>query len=142
MRYLREKRLLFGSLSLHLGEDLDLDNFSALGGDVGLRGYPRDFLNAETTALLTVEQRFYTDYYPFRLLRVGAAIFADVARAWGEDAIGVREDEVLANVGFGLRLGSTRSSSNRVFHVDIAFPLTANDNIDKVQIQFSGQRRF
>lgn len=137
-----EKRLLFGSLSLHLGEDLDLDNFSALGGDVGLRGYPRDFLNAETTALLTVEQRFYTDYYPFRLLRVGAAIFADVARAWGEDAIGVREDEVLANVGFGLRLGSTRSSSNRVFHVDIAFPLTANDNIDKVQIQFSGQRRF
>jgi len=30
--------------------------------------------------LLTVEQRFYTDWYPFRLARIGAAVFGDVGR--------------------------------------------------------------
>lgn len=137
-----DKRVLFGALNLRVGQSLDLDNFASLGGDAGLRGYPQNFLNAETTALLTIEQRFYTEYYPLRLLRVGGAIFADIARGWGPDPIGLEQDEVLANVGFGLRLGSPRSSSNRVFHLDIAFPLTANDDLDSVQIQFSSQRRF
>jgi hypothetical protein len=30
--------------------------------------------------LLTFEQRFYTDWYPFRLARFGAAVFGDVGR--------------------------------------------------------------
>lgn len=137
-----ENRVLFGALNFRVGQSLDLDNFASLGGDVGLRGYPQNFLNAETTALVTVEQRFYTDYYPLRLFRVGMAVFADIARGWGPDPIGAEDNEVLANVGLGLRLGSTRSSSNRVFHLDIAFPLTANEELDSVQVQFSAQRRF
>jgi hypothetical protein len=40
--------------------------------------------------LLTVEQRFYTDWYPFRLARFSAAVFGDVGRTWGHRVIGKR----------------------------------------------------
>ena len=42
-----------------------------LGGDNGLRGYPLRYEAGTSRALLTVEQRVFTDWYPFRLVRVG-----------------------------------------------------------------------
>ena len=74
-------------------------------------------------ALLTVEQRFYTDWYPFRLVRVGGAIFADVGRTWGSGVIGNSDPGLLRDVGFGFRLGNTRSGLGNVLHIDFAFPL-------------------
>jgi hypothetical protein len=50
---------------------------------IGLRGYPLRYESGTSRGLLTVEQRFYTDWYPFRLVRFGAAIFGDVGRTWG-----------------------------------------------------------
>lgn len=54
-----------------------------LGGDNGLRGYPLRFQSGTRRVLLTAEQRFYTDWYPWRLFRVGGAAFVDAGRAWG-----------------------------------------------------------
>ncbi len=54
-----------------------------LGGDNGLRGYPLRYQGGTRRALLTVEERFYTDLYLWRLFRVGGAAFVDVGRAWG-----------------------------------------------------------
>jgi hypothetical protein len=50
-----------------------------LGGDNGLRGYPLRYRPA-SGALLSVEERFFTDFYPWRLFRVGYAAFFDVGR--------------------------------------------------------------
>lgn len=136
------KRVFYARLSGVAGHELDLDQLLEFGGDSGLRGYPRAFGNGDSRALLTIEQRFYTDWYPFRLFRVGAAAFVDVGRVWGEDATGFQDDRVLADAGIGLRLSSTRGNSNRVFHIDLAFPLRSDPNVDSVQLLVEAKRSF
>ncbi len=40
------------------------------------------------------------------------------------------EDDYLANIGFGIRLASTKADAGRVIHIDFAFPLTNRDDPD------------
>jgi outer membrane protein assembly factor BamA len=113
-----------------------------LGGDNGLRGYPLRYQAGTARALLTLEQRFYTDWYPFRLFHVGAAAFFDMGRTWGTDVTGAGSLGLLKDVGVGLRLGSSRSSFGNVLHVDLAFPLDGTDDIDHVQLLVQTKRSF
>ena len=94
-----------------------------LGGDNGMRGYPLRYESGTSRGILTVEQRVFTDWYPFRLVRFGAAVFADVGRTWGSGSVGNSDPGLLRDVGLGLRLGNTRSGLGNVLHVDFAFPL-------------------
>ena len=144
-RYYRtqsEKRLFFTSVSATAGQELDLDNPVRLGGDTGLRGYPLRYQNGESKLLVTVEQRYFTDWYPLRLVRVGAAIFADAGRVWGPNPLAEERMDWLADVGFGLRLALTRSASRKVIHVDVAFPLGGDTTIDDVQFLLESRRSF
>jgi len=122
--------LLYAGISGTVTDALDPDMQLLLGGDNGLRGYPLRFESGTSRALLTVEQRFFTDWYPFRLARVGGAVFADVGRTWGSGVIGNSDPGLLKDVGFGLRLGNTRTGLGNVLHIDFAFPL---DNIAGIQ---------
>jgi outer membrane protein assembly factor BamA len=128
-----ERRSFFAELSGTLGESLDLDNPVEIGGDSGLRGYPLRYQAGESKVLATIEQRYYTDWYPFRLFRVGGAIFADAGRVWGENPLGPDRREWLTDVGFGLRLAVTRVTT-KVIHIDLAFPLSDDSDIDSVQL--------
>jgi hypothetical protein len=80
---------------------LDPDMQLLLGGDNGLRGYPLRYESGTSRALFTVEQRVFTDWFPFRLVRVGGAVFADVGRTWGTGVIGNSDPGLLQ--GRGLR---------------------------------------
>ncbi len=113
---------------------LDPDTQLTIGGDSGLRGYPLRYEAGSSRALLTIEQRFYTDWYPFRLVRVGGAFFADAGRAWGRAVVGTNAPGMLEDVGFGLRFGNTRSGLGNVLHVDFAFPLNAPAGISGFQV--------
>lgn len=119
----RQDWLLYIALSATVTDALDPDMQLLLGGDNGLRGYPLRYEAGTSRGLFTVEQRVFTDWYPFRLVRVGAAIFADVGRTWGSGVVGNSDPGLLKDVGFGLRLGNTRSGLGNVLHVDLAFPL-------------------
>jgi hemolysin activation/secretion protein len=113
-----------------------------LGGDTGLRGYPLNYQSGERRALLTLEERLYTDWYPYRLFRIGGAIFTDVGRAWhgtGEVSAGER---ALSDVGFGLRVADARSAIGTTLHIDLAFPLNARDQVKSVQLLFKTQMSF
>jgi hypothetical protein len=66
------------------GWQLDLDNQTLLGGDNGLRGYPLRYQDGTERAQMTVEQRYFTDWYPFRLFRVSGAVFFDAGRVSGD----------------------------------------------------------
>ncbi|RZV35885.1 MAG: hypothetical protein EX272_09800, partial [Chromatiales bacterium] len=61
-----EKHLFFALLSGTAGHALDLDNPVEIGGKTGLRGYPLRYQVGDSKLLATVEQRFFTDWYPFR----------------------------------------------------------------------------
>lgn len=113
-----------------------------LGGDNGMRGYPLRYQSGDRRALLTLEQRVYTDWYPFRLVRIGGAVFYDFGRAWG----GGFENQVnpgwLRDFGFGLRLTSDRSAKGSVLHLDVAFPVDAPDDIKKAQVLIKTYANF
>ncbi len=137
-----EKRLFFMSLSGVAGHDLDLDNPVQLGGQSGLRGYPLRYQTGDSKMLFTVEKRYFTDWYPWRLFRVGGAVFFDVGRIWGDNPIGEPNLGWLKDVGFGLRFAPTRFSTNKVAHLDFAFPLDGDPSIDSVQILLRAKRSF
>ncbi|MEO8009959.1 MAG: hypothetical protein ABI728_15755, partial [Betaproteobacteria bacterium] len=85
-----------------------------LGGDNGLRGYPLRYQSGEQLALFTVEERVYTDWYPFRLFRVGGAVFYDIGRAWGGPFQNAVNAGWLSDAGFGLRILSDRAAFGNV----------------------------
>ena len=132
----------FADLSGTVTEQLDQDQQLTLGGDTGLRGYPFAYQAGTAKALLTLEQRYYTNWYPFRLFHVGAAAFFDMGRTWGTDVTGQESDGLLKDVGIGLRLGSSRSSFGNVIHIDLAFPLDGGDDIDSVQLLVQTKASF
>ena len=111
--------------------NLDPEQQILLGGDSGLRGYPQRFQTGDRRFLVTLEQRFYTNFEPFQLVNVGAAVFFDAGRAWFAGMDG--DLGVLKDVGFGLRLSPSRSGRGTLVHVDVAFPLDGPSSIDSVQ---------
>jgi hypothetical protein len=137
-----EKNTFFTSVAATYGHDLDLDNPVELGGDSGLRGYPLRYQAGDSSFLLSVEQRYFWDWYPFRLFRVGGAIFADVGRTWGDHPLGGAELGWLKDVGLGLRFAPTRTGSRKIVHFDIAFPLDGDPSIDDVQILLESKTSF
>ena len=128
-----ERHLLTVSLSALITDDLDLEKQVLLGGDNGLRGYPIRYQSGESRTILNVEQRFFTDFYPWRLFRVGYAVYADAGRIGGRDPRATPSLGTLYDVGVGLRLTSPRASGRNVVHIDLAFPLNGDPTIDKVQ---------
>jgi len=137
-----EKRTFVATLGATYGDNLDLDNPVELGGDTGLRGYPLRYQSGDSKALLTLEQRYFTDWYPWRLFRVGGAVFADVGRTWGDNRLGGESLGWLRDVGIGLRFASTRSGSRSMVHFDIAFPLDGDESIDSVQFLLESKTGF
>ena len=137
-----EDCLLYAAMAATVTDSLDPDAQLLLGGDNGLRGYPLRYESGTSRALVTVEQRFFTDWYPFRLTRVGAAVFADAGRTWGSGVIGNSDPGLLRDVGFGLRLGNTRTGLGNVLHVDLAFPLSNIAGIQKFQFLVQTFQRF
>ncbi|MBV8909378.1 MAG: hypothetical protein JOZ89_01320 [Gammaproteobacteria bacterium] len=134
--------LFFTTLYATKGWRLDLDDQILLGGDSGLRGYPLRYQDGTGRALWTLEQRYFTDWYPFRLFRVGGAIFFDVGRTWGRAPLASPNYGALKDVGFGGRFGNSRSGLGNVVHVDVAFPMGAPIGISKVQFLVKTEAGF
>lgn len=128
-----EQLLFYAGVDAASGRNLDLDNQILLGGDSGLRGYPLRYQDGTSRALVTLEERYFTNWYPFRLFRVGGAAFLDVGRTWGTAALATPGLGILRDLGVGLRFGNSRSGLGNIIHVDLAFPLDGDPTIKKVQ---------
>ena len=144
-RYYRRQRsnlLFYADARAAVAQALDLDHQLLLGGDNGLRGYPLRYQSGTASTLLTVEERYFTDWQPFHLFHVGAAVFADAGRTWGRDGAGETPLGWLSDVGVGLRIGNTRTGLGNVLHIDIAVPLVTQPGIDSVQLIVETRRSF
>jgi len=137
-----EHWLFFTALEGTKGWRLDLENQILLGGDNGLRGYPLRYQDGTARALWTLEQRYFTDWYPFRLFRVGAAVFFDSGRTWGSAPLAAPSLGLLKDAGFGLRFGNARSGLGNVVHVDLAFPFNGDNSIQRVQFLVQTEQHF
>jgi hypothetical protein len=134
--------LFFSSLRGTGAHKLDLENQILLGGDNGLRGYPLRYQDGTSRALATVEERYFTNWFPFRLVRLGAAVFADAGRTWGNQPLAQPSLGILEDVGVGLRFGMARSGFGNVIHVDVAFPLNTRPGVDAAQFLIQTQASF
>ncbi|HET7607167.1 MAG TPA: BamA/TamA family outer membrane protein, partial [Gammaproteobacteria bacterium] len=136
------RHLFSVSLDALATDELDPETQVLLGGDNGLRGYPIRYQAGENSVVLNIEQRFFTDFYPWRLIRVGWAVFADIGKVTGRDPRATEPLGTLYDVGAGLRLSSPRAAGRQVLHVDLAFPLKRHPDIDSVQFVIETKRSF
>lgn len=137
-----EHQTFFASMTGTLTEELDPDRQLLLGGEEGLRGYPLRYQTGTAAALLTLEHRVFTDWYPFRLFNVGAAAFLDSGRTWGPTLGGERPAGWLNDVGIGLRLGNSRSGIGSMVHVDLVYALDPVPGRDRFNIVVETRRGF
>ena len=119
-------------------DNLFAENRQYLGGDTGLRGYPLRYLQGENKFLLTVEQRYFYNWYPLKTFQFASAIFVDTGAAWNRDL----GNNHVTDIGVGFRLVPTRTSSGRVLHLDIAMPLNDRDIVGNWQIQLRTKQSF
>ncbi len=110
-----------------------------LGAQTGARAFDNRFLVGDRRLVVSVEERLYTDIHLFNLIRVGAAVFADAGRTWADDGNTGTAGDWLTDVGFGLRLASSKAASDRVAHLDFAFPLSNRNDpaVDTMLINFT-----
>ena len=125
--------LFFASVSLDTLKNPDPTDALLLGGDNGLRGYPLRYQSGERRALVTLEERVYTDLYIARLFRIGWAAFYDAGRAWRGPNVNTANPGWLQDAGLGLRVFNVRSAFSNVLHFDLAFPLDADAKVKRVQ---------
>lgn len=137
-----ERALFYAAVQGAGGHNLDLDNQILLGGDSGLRGYPLRYQAGTGEALMTLEQRYFTDWYPFRLWRVGGAAFFDAGRTWGSVPLAQPSLGLLKDVGVGLRFGNSRSGLGNITHVDLATPLDRRAGVKGLQFLVQTQQSF
>ena len=97
-----------------------------LGGETGLRGYPKAYSFGTTSLIFQAEKRLHFDWYPLHLAKFGAVLFSDVGTTWGGEEH--NNGELLADIGIGLRMIPTRSSSAKTIQIDLAFPLSNSKN--------------
>lgn len=137
-----EKRRWYLGFRYDIGQDLAQYEELTVGDITGLRGYPTDYQRGDERYVLTIERRYFTDIHIFNLLRVGAVMFFDMGKAWGIDQYGY--SPLLSDVGFGLRLSSSKVRIGNVIHVDVAMPTSARnaEGVGEYQLTIGAQSRF
>lgn len=138
--FLNDKNRYYFRFRYDIGQDLPQHEQLTAGDTTGLRGYPTDYQRGEKRYVLNLERRYFSDFHVFNLLRMGGVIFFDAGKAWGAENSG--ETPLLANVGFGLRLSSSKVRVGNVVHIDVAAPLVKRDGASEVQLLLGAQQRF
>lgn len=139
---LTDRQSLYAQLVGTATHELDEERQLLLGGEEGLRGYPLRFQGGTSSALFTVEHRVFTDWYPFRLVRFGTAVFFDAGRTWGPSFVGTEPYGLLKDVGFGLRFGNVRTGLGNVLHVDFSYALDPQPGVERFEITVETRARF
>jgi hemolysin activation/secretion protein len=126
----RKKRSFFAQFNTVWTHNLNSNEQIVLGGATGVRGFDNRMQVGDRRMVLTLEERQYTDYHVLNLAYLGFAVFVDLGRAWEPDVDDGLKNKLLADIGFGLRLASSKTDGGRVIHIDFAFPMTNRNEPD------------
>jgi len=125
-------------VSVKASDNLKFNKQILLGADTGLRGYPIAYQTGNKSLLLQAEKRIHFKKYPLHLMKFGAVFFTDMGTSWGKG----NDPKLLADIGVGLRLIPTRSSTGKVLHIDLSIPLVDRDKVDKLQFSIKTSTTF
>jgi hypothetical protein len=93
-----------------------------LGGDLGVRGYPRTRFPGGRRLLLSLEDRLTFDGPLRNVMDLGATAFFDLGRVWPGDAPYGIDSGWRAAAGLGLR-NAFPSGGRRTYRIDLALPI-------------------
>ena len=120
-----------------------IDKPVSIGGETGLRGFPLQYQHGEHSVKFTSEIRYYPQINIFKLFDLAGAAFFDSGKAFGDTLIDNIENNWLYSAGIGARFYSPHSSkAHQMIHVDLAFPLSDNPDINSVEIRFQVKQTF
>jgi hypothetical protein len=120
-----------------------LDKPISIGGNSGLRGFPLQYQHGEHSVKFTSEIRYYPNINIFKLADLAGAVFFDGGKAFGDSLVENIENNWLYSAGIGARLYSPHSSQgHQMIHIDLAFPISENPDIDSVEIRFQVKQAF
>lgn len=119
-KLLPQQTLAF-NFELDYSEDLEVSRQFLLGGDSGLRGYPAREFSGDKRLLINFEDRIFSSVN-ILTVALGGVLFLDMGNVWpaGEQ---IDLADLNYSVGFGLRLGYTKSPNSRVGRIDFGWPL-------------------
>lgn len=128
------KHTFMTSMSVEYGQDLDKDRELLLGAENGLRGYKDRFFTGDKRFLLNIEDRIHMIEDIYKLISLGAVVFADVGGATDDAFSELFADRIYSDIGIGFRLYFPRSTGGGIVRVDLAFPLR--------EVEEDGVKRF
>lgn len=97
-----------------------------LGGENGLKGFANGTQRGDRRVRSLLEYRRMLPWVPMQLARLGWSVFHEAGRAWDSG----QEETWLQNVGAGLVIAPTRSSSANLFRAELVAPLNPEKNSD------------
>ena len=121
-----------------IANNLTLTEQLVLGGETGLRAYPNAYQTGNKSILFQAEKRVHFDWYPLHLVKFAAVLFADAGTAWGDG----NNAKMMADIGVGLRLFPTRSSTGKTVHINLAMPLVDRNKVKKYQFSIGTSQTF
>jgi len=122
------------------GQNLDAENFLTLGGKSGLRGFKIDAFTGNHSMLTNIEYRAVHPRELFNLIHLGGAAFFDIGGVgsnWHSTINSTRSD-----IGIGLRIIPSRSSSGAPWRLDVARQISAGSNKKGWVISLFGGHAF
>src|SRR5690606_3248891 len=94
----------------------------SLGGDAGLRGFPRHVDPGGRRVVASIEHRRYLGWPLPDLFDLGGVAFIDAGKIWPGDVPFGIESPVRATAGVGLR-AAFPAGSRQTFRADVGIPL-------------------
>lgn len=139
---LTPKWTLYQRLQLASSKNNYLDQPFSLGDSTGIRGYPDGYQQGDQQWQLTGEVRNYPNINLYQLAELGWAVFADIGRAFGDNADTNVIKGAIGSIGIGARIYSSRSSYGNVAHIDLSVPLNKGPGLDNWEWRFEVRNRF
>ncbi|MFQ5605090.1 MAG: BamA/TamA family outer membrane protein [bacterium] len=107
--------------------DFEVPRPFLLGGDSGLRGFPAREFTGDKRMLFNFEDRLFSSLN-ILTVALGGVLFFDAGHVWSEEQ-SVNLRDLNYSVGFGLRLGYTKSPRSRVGRIDFGWPLKGGSGL-------------
>jgi len=113
---------LIAHLEFNNAKNLDKEKQIILGGTTGLRGYKANSFTGGRSILLNLEDRFFYDREFLHLIYLGGVAFFDIG-AVSPAGRSFRFAQFKSDLGFGLRISPSRSSTGVGLRIDLAYAL-------------------
>jgi len=140
--FLKRKQTLVVDARTDLSSGLFRDHEFVIGSDDGgARGYPVNYRAGTRRMLFHLEDRLAIVEDLLHLISLGVVGFAYAGQVWGRGRT-LSSSEMLASVGIGLRLSSTRSRFQLPVRFDFAIPLIHHVGVNPADFSVGAPQEF